>query len=124
MANSSFIVGDAGGTGTQWRISKNGVISQFETIGFNAYTHDIEKLKDDIRKVFISEIKGDIDIPTFFYAAGIDTKGQALETRSSLGEIFGENVFCNNDLIGVARSLCGKDIGNVCILAYHFEQIF
>lgn len=114
MTNQSFIVADAGGTGTQWRLVKNGVITQLETVGFNAYTHDIEDLKKSIRNTFGDKI--DADIPTFFYAAGIDTTEQAEETKHELETIFGSDVHTYNDLVGVARSLCGKEAGNVCIL--------
>ncbi|WP_436517372.1 N-acetylglucosamine kinase [Ekhidna sp. To15] len=114
MANQTFIVGDAGGTGTQWRLVDDGSISQFETIGFNAYTHSIEDLKQSIVDTFGSKILP--NIPTFFYAAGIDTAKQAVDVKQALEELFGERVYAHNDLIGVARSLCGKEAGNVCIL--------
>ncbi|MEP1033654.1 hypothetical protein [Ekhidna sp.] len=114
MANHSFIVGDAGGTGTQWRIVKDGNISQFETVGFNAYTHSIEELKESIKDTFGREIV--LDIPTYLYAAGIDTDNQAMVAKASLADLFGKNVSTHNDLLGVARSLCGKEAGNVCII--------
>ncbi|MEQ9465819.1 MAG: hypothetical protein RLN88_00325 [Ekhidna sp.] len=114
MANQSFIVGDAGGTNTQWRVVKNGAIQQFETIGFNAYTHNLDDLKTSIRQTFSDHIsKQD---PVFFYAAGVDTPRQAAETASSLQEVLGDQLLVANDLVGVARSLCGKEVGNVCIL--------
>lgn len=114
MASQSFIVGDAGGTGTQWRVVKDDSISQFETVGFNAYTHSIEDLKMSIVETFGDEIVA--DVPTYFYAAGIDTPEQASEVTRALNAVFGENVSSSNDLLGVARALCGQDSGHVCIL--------
>ncbi|MEO9871007.1 N-acetylglucosamine kinase [Ekhidna sp.] len=114
MPNSSFIIGDAGGTGTQWRLVSNGVIDQFTTVGFNAYTHSLNELKEDIGRVFGNKIEK--NIPVFFYAAGVDTPQQQKEVKSSLIEIFGDDLYVENDLVGVARSLCGKKEGNVCIL--------
>ncbi len=114
MDNHSFIIGDAGGTGTQWRLVENEEITQFETIGFNAYTHNIEDLLESIATTFGSRIKN--GTPTYFYAAGIDTKGQAEDVKIALSLVFGENTHTYNDLVGVARSLCGKEKGNVCIL--------
>ena len=114
MAASSLIIGDAGGTGTQWRVVKNGQIQQFETIGFNAYTHNLDDLKTNIVQVFGDQIES--DIPKYFYAAGVDTKQQKEEVTGALKDIFHENVVVENDLVGVARSLCGRDVGNVCIL--------
>ncbi|SNT11353.1 BadF-type ATPase [Ekhidna lutea] len=114
MASKSFIIGDAGGTSTQWRVVKNGEIQQFETIGFNAYTHNFHDLKGSIQETFGKEIES--NVPTFFYAAGVDTDEQRAEVTESLEDIFGAYVEVENDLIGVARSLCGKEEGNVCIL--------
>lgn len=114
MDNRCFIVGDAGGTGTQWRVVNGTDIKQFETIGFNAYTHNLDDLKESIHQIFGEEIV--TNIPTFFYAAGVDTVEQKKSITTFLSGIFGKNVFVENDLVGVARALCGKDEGSVCIL--------
>lgn len=110
----SFIVGDAGGTGTQWRVVENGQIHQFETVGFNAYTHSIQTLKSNIEGTFGEMIEQ--SVPKYFYAAGVDTPEQRETVVKSLQSIFFHNVSVENDLVGVARSLCGKEQGNVCIL--------
>ncbi|WP_424961818.1 hypothetical protein [Ekhidna sp.] len=110
----SFIVGDAGGTCTQWRVVNGENIKQFETIGFNAYTHNVNDLKASVSRTFGKEIeKG---IPTYFYSAGVDTDQQVEEVKKKLSEVFGNNIQIANDLLGAARSLCGKEAGNVCIL--------
>lgn len=114
MANRTYIIGDAGGTATQWRIVNNGDISQYETVGFNAYTHSIGDLMSSIEDTFGSKVSS--NIPTFFYSAGIDTNEQASEVQVALSNVFGQQVYAYNDLVGVARSLCGKTEGNVCIL--------
>ncbi|WP_420318173.1 hypothetical protein [Ekhidna sp.] len=110
----NFLVGDAGGTGTQWRLVKGKEIHQFATIGFNAYTHRVDQLRDDIKAVFADEIPK--EFPVYFYSAGVDTKGQALEVSNSLSEILGSKVSVENDLLGVARGLCGVEEGYACIL--------
>ncbi|GAB4238523.1 MAG: ATPase [Ekhidna sp.] len=114
MASRSFIVGDAGGTSTQWRLVKDGEIHQFETIGFNAYTHNLSDLKTSISQTFGDELTS--QLPTYFYAAGIDTDQQAKEVSGQLANLFGDEIQVYNDLVGTARSLCGKEKGNVCIL--------
>lgn len=110
----SFIVGDAGGTSTQWRVVEGGNIQQFETIGFNAYTHNIDDLKSNILEIFGKKIEK--ELPVHFYSAGVDTDRQAEKVRKELSELFGHEVHVANDLLGVARSLCGKEEGNVCIM--------
>jgi len=109
----SFIVADAGGTSTQWRVVLNGKIDQFETIGFNAYTHNLEDLKTSIRQTLGAET---FEIPTYVYAAGIATQEQKEIVTKSLSEIFLSGLSVENDLIGVARGLCGREEGNACIL--------
>lgn len=110
---SSFIIADAGGTSTQWRVVTDGKIAQYETIGFNAYTHNLEDLKTSIRQTLGAD---SFTFPTFFYAAGVDTKEQQMQVGDSLAEIFTGSLEVENDLVGVARGLCGSDAGNVCIL--------
>ncbi|WP_462248134.1 hypothetical protein [Ekhidna sp.] len=114
MTKNTFIVGDAGGTGTQWRLVKGEDITQFETVGFNAYTHDINDLIASMKEVFGDQIMA--GMPLYLYAAGVDTDGQAAEVRKALTDEFATNTSAFNDLVGVARSLCGKEKGNVCIL--------
>ncbi len=114
MSNNSFIVGDAGGTSTQWRYMNNGSIEQFMTIGFNAYTHNLGDFKESVKQTLGSVI--DQGVPVYLYSAGVDTLEQKLEAEEGLSEIFGENVSVENDLVGAARGLCGDSSGNVCIL--------
>ena len=109
----SFIVADAGGTSTQWRVITDNKINQYETIGFNAYTHNLDDLKTSIRQTLGADT---FSIPTFFYAAGVDTKEQQEAVTKSLSDIFEGKLLVDNDLVGVARSLCGREEGNVCIL--------
>ncbi|WP_425392441.1 hypothetical protein [Ekhidna sp.] len=109
-----FIVGDAGGTSTQWRVVRGENIQQFETVGFNAYTHKIDDLKSSMTQTFGAEVEK--ELPVYFYSAGVDTSQQANEVIDGFADIFGDNVHVNNDLLGVARALCGKEKGNVCIL--------
>jgi len=111
--NDSFIVGDAGGNSTQWRVVREGQISQYETIGFNAYTHNLNDLKTSISQTLGAGIA---DLPTYFYAAGIGTEEQKEVVSKSLLELFQGQLVVENDLVGVARGLCGRAQGNACIL--------
>lgn len=114
MKHSKFIVGDAGGTKTQWRVVDGESILQFEGDGFNAYTHSLsdftQKMHQTLGK-FLTE-----GIPIFLYAAGVDTEEQAEIVGKAISGISSGNVQVSNDLLGVARALCGENAGNVCIL--------
>ncbi len=114
MADSSFIVGDAGGTNTCWRAVNGDKIQQFKTTGFNAYTHN----SDDFQKAILETLGPALshDVKIYLYAAGVDTKRQKQEIEKKLSGIFNGHFTVENDLVGVARSLCGDNQGNVCIL--------
>jgi len=109
----SFIVADAGGTSTEWRVVLGGEVHEYETIGFNAYTHDLDDLKTSIRQMLGLEFS---HIPVFIYAAGVDTEEQKRVVAGSLSEIFKNDLLVENDLVGVARAIFGKSEGNACIL--------
>ncbi|MEM6831588.1 MAG: N-acetylglucosamine kinase [Bacteroidota bacterium] len=114
MNETSFIIGDAGGTSTSWRVVDGEEIKQFKTIGYNAYTHDLADLKENIVQCFGIELQ--TERPVYLYAAGVSTIEQKREVVLELKEVLGSNLQVENDLVGTARSLCGKDTGNVCIL--------
>lgn len=114
MKEHAFIVGDAGGTSTQWRIVRGEVISQFSTVGFNAYTHKVDDLIRDIYDRIGAELSGITHV--YLYAAGVDVLSQKKETEEKLSSVFDAKPQVENDLLGVARSLCGTSEGNVCIL--------
>jgi N-acetylglucosamine kinase-like BadF-type ATPase len=114
MRKSDFIVGDAGGTKTEWRAYLDGEIHQFNSHGFNAYTHDLGDFKANISQN-LSEVLGK-DIPAYLYAAGVDTQEQKEQAEKELGDLFKHRLTIENDLLGAAKSLCGDKSGNVCIL--------
>lgn len=109
-----FLIGDAGGTGTQWRLVLPEGIHQFETVGFNSYTHDLQDFKTSI----IQSIGSDFQktYPVYLYASGVATKEQKVELKHGLREILGDFIHVENDLVGVARGLCLNQSGNACIL--------
>ena len=112
--SESFIVGDAGGTKTHWRMFHNGKILQFNTTGFNAYTHNLSDLSESILQNFGSEL--DRKLPVYLYAAGVDTPEQKAEIEEELCKVLGPQLSVENDLVGAARSLCDDESGNICIL--------
>ncbi len=114
MNERTYIIGDAGGTGTQWRILKGLTIHQRETIGFNPYTHDLHDFKKDVSKSLDSFL--DHDPCVYLYAAGVGTPEQKRTLTLELEDVLGNNLLIENDLVGVARALCGDQPGNACIL--------
>lgn len=111
---NAFIVGDAGGTGTDWRLVIEDEITQIRTIGFNAYTHSMDNLLSDILKQ--ESFKKNNHLPVFFYAAGVETEAQRVDIAEALSGFFSGPIQVENDLLAVARALCGDNEGYVGIL--------
>ncbi len=109
----SFVVGDAGGSSTDWRVLRKGKIEHYKTAGFNAFTHKIETLIEEIKKVFDPKI---FKLPIYFYAAGIHSESQKSVVEKALAEIFTSKIFVEHDMIGVARAVSGRLAGYVGIL--------
>ncbi len=114
MPDSSFIVGDAGGTKTAWRVVDRDNIQQFTTIGFNAHTHSLSDLKENIAQALGAEAHR--GRPVYLYAAGVNTAEQKEEAEVELRQVMGKDLIVENDLLGTARALCEKKQGNICIL--------
>ncbi|MEM6641690.1 MAG: hypothetical protein AAF616_01820 [Bacteroidota bacterium] len=111
---ADFIIADAGGSGTQWKIVHDDTAKSLATTGFNPFTHDIEAFKTDSKEV-LSDYLGST-IPVHFYAAGIQNAKQKSDVAKQLSEFFHDSIYVENDLLAVARSMCGRSTGNVCIL--------
>lgn len=108
----SILIGDAGGSKTDWRLIKDDQITQYSTVGFNAFTHSISAFKESISEN-IDERQID---QLFLYCAGADTDDQRNEVARELSEIFKSEIKVENDLLGAARATCGHEKGYACIL--------
>lgn len=111
MTTRSILIGDAGGTCTDWRLIKGDKIQQFSTGGFNLFTHSVRDFKKEIEGL---ELEGLDEV--YIYAAGADTDLQRKQLSKELKEVFGIDARVENDLLGAARATCGLDRGYVAIL--------
>ncbi len=112
------LIADSGSTKTTWNLVKpDGSIQAFKTIGFNPYIIGTE---DILREMKLSFPK-DIDVPQikdlFFYGSGASSPKMVEIVASAFREFFpNANVLVEHDLLGAARSICGRDAGVACIL--------
>lgn len=110
----NFIVGDAGGTSTDWRIVIDGRIEQVKTVGFNRYTHKISDFASEIERSISSDFRAVEN--TFLYIAGVETSAHKEEIIKGLSGVFKSEPVIENDLMGVSRSLCEEKEGMIGIL--------
>src|SRR5690606_28131380 len=117
MMNEVKLILDSGSTKTEWCLLKNNKPSIFTTQGMSPYFVDatgIEKIVTEEARPFIKKNQpGQV----FFYGTGC----KSVENRRMIKKVFqklfpGAVITVDNDLSGAAKSLCGDEKGNACIL--------
>lgn len=112
-----ILIADSGSTKTDWRlIDENKQIQQFSTQGINPYFNTTKQ----ILTVLKSELSSNIQHPIsniFFYGAGCRVEDKKKIVELALSEVFPKSkIEIHTDLLGAARSLCGKNAGIAAIL--------
>ncbi|MEQ9423981.1 MAG: N-acetylglucosamine kinase [Cyclobacteriaceae bacterium] len=110
------LIVDAGGSKTEWRtIDANHQISQGKLSGFNPLIQpksDCDLLVDEL----INQLKGAVKEVHYYGAGIINDEIKGLVKSSFETHLKDCEVFVNNDLLGAARAVCGREHGIACIL--------
>ncbi len=117
-----ILIADSGSTKTDWRmLDKDGHISQARTSGLNPY-HETEEsmarvLREELlQQIALSEAPASVQ-KIYFYGAGCATESACASVASALRKVFSDaQPDINNDQLGAARALCGREPGIACIL--------
>lgn len=114
----SMLIADSGSTKTDWRfIGDNREILSFRSEGYNPYLVSGKQIEESLRKEVLLQMGNMIPSEIFFYGAGCGTDEKKSVLKNALAEIFpSAKIEINTDLLGAARSLCGKEKGTVAIL--------
>ncbi len=113
-----MLVADSGSTKTDWRIvDAQGAIRQLRTSGYNPYILN----QSEIIALLDAEIDSSIareDVTTlFFYGSGCSGEKSNAIVQVALRHIFTNAIVeVSHDMLGAARSLCGREPGIASIL--------
>ncbi|MFT4737806.1 MAG: glucosamine kinase [Cyclobacteriaceae bacterium] len=109
------VIGDAGGTTTDWRVIDQGKVHQFRTRGINVVHQTIAHYFLEIQVQISPWLQAE---EVYFYVAGLlDQQEQQAELASSFRHHFkGASISLSSDLLGAARAMCGQRPGWVGIL--------
>jgi glucosamine kinase len=113
-----ILIADSGSTKTDWRIVQKDSreIVAFTGTGINPYYTDKETLIRQVKLEVHGNIPGEPE-KVFFYGAGCATDAGIASVKAMLKEIFKtKDIEVESDLLGAARSLCGKEAGIACII--------
>jgi len=115
-----ILIADSGSTKTAWRlIDGHGKIHQMTSEGLNPLHLSMDEITEHIRESILAPDQfsaGSVE-KVFFYGAGC-TPGEASDRMTNvLSSSFPQaNVEVADDMLAVARGVCGHDPGIACIL--------
>lgn len=114
-----ILIADAGSTKTAWALCKESgeEVMRFMTDGLNAITAHDEDFRNLGDQLAANIPDGFDNAAVYYYGAGCATPSICDNMASNLAAISGtRRVTVESDLLGAARSLCGRKPGIACIL--------
>lgn len=119
---STILIADSGSTKTEWRLLRQPRKKTIFTQGLSPYFLDATQIETVLRAELLPSLPGDaasglgIDA-VYFYGTGCANPANARMIKGVLAAVFtGAEIEVTHDLMGAARSLCGRDQGVACIL--------
>lgn len=112
------IVVDSGSTKADWRVIDSKGVKEVSSIGLNPVFRSTEFMRQETHSVFTAAgVNLEKAQDVFFYGAGCWDQLRKQKVVDGLSQVF-ENARINvyHDLLGAARSVCGKEAGIACIL--------
>ena len=118
-----ILIADSGSSKTEWRvIDDRNRIHQARTQGLNPYHSTSEVILEVLRKDLLpvvrdAEMKPEDISEVYFYGSGCVPGPPSDRVKNCLQKVFARaNAEVNDDLVAVARGLCGKEEGIVSII--------
>ena len=120
-----ILIADSGASKTDWRwITKENTIEQHQTLGFNPTYQDLRQLDKEVAQMPSSLLRDDVK-QIFYYGAGCGSESNREQIHIVLEKHFDRaEINIHDDMLGVARALCGADPGIACILGTGANSCF
>ncbi len=113
----NILFADSGGTKCEWCFIAEGKQKKFTTEGLSPYFLSSDAIQLVIHKKVLPRLKNIRPDNIYFYGTGLGIKANKLLLRKILKSAFPQSAIeADTDILGAARSLCGHEKGNVCIL--------
>ena len=111
------LIADSGATKAEWCLVGGRRRRTFLTQGISPYFLDAPQIRELLRKELLPSLGGARIDAVHYYGTGCNAKANAKLVADALKPLFpGASVTVNNDLLGAARALCGREKGIACIL--------
>ena len=111
------LIADSGSTKCEWGLLSNGKKKIINTQGISPYFVKREDIVAILENELLPELKNVEVEDLFFYGTGLTNPTNEKVVRLALKEVFsGVEIMLEDDLLGAARALCGREKGIACIL--------
>jgi glucosamine kinase len=112
------IIADCGSTKCDWLLVHGPRDHQLEnTVGFSPFFHTTDDIIGIVRDQLLVKIQADAVTHVWFYGTGIHDEHRAEIVAEALRTCFPKaDIEVEHDLLGAARSVCGRSAGIACIL--------
>lgn len=112
-----IIVVDSGSSKADWRIMSDRGSFSLSTMGFNPVFHSEAYIYEEASKALEGKLPHAEVQQVFFYCAGGWDLGRKSTVARALRRIFpNADIMVDHDLLGAARTACGREPGVACIL--------
>ncbi|MCA6074355.1 N-acetylglucosamine kinase [Fulvivirga sedimenti] len=123
-----ILIADSGSSKTAWRLrGPDGEISQYLTDGLNPVHKDVEALASILKDQLVRDLPVEEALiqEVYFYGAGCVPGLPSERLAGVLKNLFPEaHVEVSDDLLAVARGVCGHEAGIACILGTGTNSCF
>jgi len=113
-----LLIADSGSTKCHWALLlPDGNVQRFETMGFNPFFHDADKIATEIQQNDgLNSIANGVT-KIAYYGASVSSPERAEIVRNALSRVFTHASFSiDHDMIGSAHATCGTSPGIACII--------
>lgn len=120
------LIADSGSTKTHWVLTENRVtVKSFKTRGMNPYFQTPEEAGEILKSEVLPQLEDEEVTAVHFYGSGCTPEKKGI-VHDILKIHFPETrkITVESDMLGAARSLCGKRAGIVCILGTGSNSCF
>ena len=122
-----ILIADSGSTKTQWNVIRRGqLVCEVFTKGLNPYFQTPEEMGRELRSALLPHIPAGPYAAVRFFGAGCTPEkvsGMEEMLRANL-PVDGGVVEVGSDMLGAARSTCGREAGIACILGTGSNSCF
>lgn len=120
-----ILIADSGSTKTDWSLVKeDGQYKIIQTKGINPYFQTEQEIEKEFSTVLLPQLGNESVEAVYFYGAGCSFDKVETVRKIIKRYILTDVIEVDTDLLGAARSICGKKAGIVCILGTGSNSCF